>query len=85
MRLPTRYGSRELNLLYLVVDLNFTPLLDCDACLDLEVLEFMNLELRTAPESKQPAQETQSLFQTDPVLQDYITVLRINLASYLTK
>ena len=34
VRLPTRYGSRELNLLYLVVDGNFTPLLGCDACLD---------------------------------------------------
>ena len=39
VRLPTRYGSRELNLLYLVVDGNFTPLLYCDACLDLEVLD----------------------------------------------
>ena len=27
VRLPTRYGNRELNLLYLVVDGNFTPLL----------------------------------------------------------
>ena len=35
MRLLTQYGSRELNLLYLVVDGNFTPLLGCDACLDL--------------------------------------------------
>ena len=71
LRLPTRYGSRELNLLYLVVDGNFTPLLGCDACLDLEVLEFMNLELITTPESKQPEQEMPSFFQTDPVLQDY--------------
>ena len=39
VRLPTRYGSRELNLLYLVVDGNFTPSLGCDACLDLEVLD----------------------------------------------
>ena len=27
VRLPTRYGNRELNLLYLVVDGNFAPLL----------------------------------------------------------
>ena len=38
-KIPTRYESRELNLLYLVVDGNFTPLLYCDACLDLEVLD----------------------------------------------
>ena len=52
-------------------DGNFTPLLGCDACLDLEVLEFMNLELITTPESKQREQEMPSFFQTDPVLQDY--------------
>jgi len=39
------------------VDGNFTPLLGCDACLDLEVLEFMNLELITTPGSKQPEQD----------------------------
>ena len=71
MRLPTRYGSRELNLLYLVVDGNFTPLLGCDACLDLDVLEFMNLELITTPESKKPEQKMPSFFLSDPVLQDY--------------
>ena len=70
VRLPIRYGSDELNLLCLVVDGNFTPLLGCDACLDLKVLEFMNLELITTPESKQAEQEMQSFFQTDPVLQD---------------
>ena len=71
VRLPIRYGSDELNLLCLVVDGNFTPLLGCDACLDLKVLEFMNLELITTPESKQAEQEMPSFFQTDPVLQDY--------------
>ena len=57
--------------MYLVVDGNFIPLLGCDACLDLEVLEFMNLELITTPESKQPEQEMPSFFQTNPALQDY--------------
>ena len=37
-------------------------LLGCDTCLDLEVLEFMNLELITTPESKQPEQEMPRLF-----------------------
>jgi hypothetical protein len=27
------------------VDGDFTPLLSCDACLDLEILKFMNLKL----------------------------------------
>ena len=71
VRLPIWYGSDELNLLCLVVDGNFTPLLGCDACLDLEVLEFMNLELITTPESKQAEQKMPSFFQADPVLQDY--------------
>ena len=71
VRLPSQYGSRELNLLYLVVDGNFTPLLGFDDCLDLEVLAFMNVELITTPESKQPEQELPSFFQIDPVLQDY--------------
>ena len=57
--------------MYLVVDGNFIPLLGCDTCLDLEVLEFMNLELITTPESKQPEQEMPSFFQTNPTLQDY--------------
>ena len=32
-------------MLYPVADGNFTPLLGCDACLHMEVLEFTNLEL----------------------------------------
>lgn len=52
VRLQTQYGGRELNLLYLVVDGNCTPLLGCDACLDLEVLAFMNVELIPTPASK---------------------------------
>lgn len=71
MRLSTQHGSRELNLLYFAVDGNSTPLLGRDACLDLEVLEFMNVELINTPDSKQPEQELPSFFQTDPVLQDY--------------
>ena len=51
VRLPTQYGSHELNLLYLVVYKNFTPLLGCDACLDLAVLVIMNLELINTPRS----------------------------------
>ena len=39
-----------MDLLYLVVDGNFTPLLGSDACLDLEVLKFMNLQLIDSPE-----------------------------------
>ena len=50
VRLPIRWGSDELNLLCIFVDGNFTPLLGCDARLDLKVLEFINLELITTPE-----------------------------------
>ena len=32
VRLSTRYKNRQMNLLYLVVDGNFTPLLGYDAC-----------------------------------------------------
>ena len=34
VRLQTQYKNRQMNLLYLVVDGNFTPLLGCDACFD---------------------------------------------------
>ena len=43
VRLPTQYRNRKL--LYLVVNGNFTPLLSCSGCLDLEVLQFMNLDM----------------------------------------
>jgi hypothetical protein len=33
VRLPTEYEGRKLDLLYLVVEGDFTPLLGCDACL----------------------------------------------------
>ena len=42
---PTQYKNRKLDVLYLVVEGDFTPLLGCDACLDLEVIKFMNLQL----------------------------------------
>ena len=48
VRLPTVYKNRKVDLLYLVVEGDFTPLLSCDACLDLEVLKFMNLQLITS-------------------------------------
>jgi hypothetical protein len=45
VRLPTQYKGKEINFPFLGVDGNFTPLLSCDACLDLEILKFMNLKL----------------------------------------
>ena len=47
VRLPTQYKGRNIDLLYLVVDGDFTPLLmiSCEACFDLEVLQFMDLSL----------------------------------------
>ena len=77
VRLPTRYKNRQMDLLYLVVDGNFTPLLGCDACLDLEVLMFMNLQLIDSPEpdratpKPQGACEDQTMFQKDSVLCGY--------------
>ena len=77
VRLPTRYKNRQMDLLYLVVDGNFTPLLGCDTCLDLEVLKFMNLQLIDSPEpdratpKPQGACEDQTMFQKDSVLCGY--------------
>ena len=77
VRLPTQYKSRQMDLLYLVVDGNFTPLLGCDACLDLEVLKFMNLQLIDSPEPDQATPKTQgacedqTMFQKDSVLCGY--------------
>ena len=77
VRLPTQYKNRKMDLLYLVVDGDFTPLLSCDACLDLEVVKFMNLELIDSPEPKvmnpQKSQDREeSKFVSDPVLRDYL-------------
>ena len=75
--LPTQYKNRKLNLLYLVVEGNFPPLLGCDACLDLEVLKFMNLQLIDTPEPCEASPVTSSQvgdassFKNDPVLSEY--------------
>ena len=76
VRLQTQYENREMNLLYLVVDENFTPLLGCDACLDLEVLQFMNLHLIDTPAPSPAMSDTptcgdQTIFQKDPILREY--------------
>ena len=75
-RLRTQYNSRSMDLLYLVVHGDFTPLLSCDACLDLEVLKFMNVDLiqHTGTESKSKTTHSgnmDNLIKTDPVLKDY--------------
>ncbi|XP_032230541.2 uncharacterized protein K02A2.6-like [Nematostella vectensis] len=78
VRLPTQYKNRKIDLLYLVVHGEFTPLLSCEACLDLEVLKFMNLDLIDTPERL--AEETTQgngnkpnaeLLVEDPVLSQY--------------
>lgn len=77
VRLQTQYKNRQMNLLYLVVDGNFTPLLGCDACLDLEVLQFMNLQLIDTPVPNPAMPDTprargdQTIFQKDPILREY--------------
>ena len=77
VRLQTQYKNHQMNLLYLVVDGDFTPLLGCDACLDLEVLQFMNLQLIDTLEPNPATQEAeqvdgdQTVFHTDQILQEY--------------
>ena len=66
MRLSTQYRSRDINLLYLDADGNFTPLLGCDACLDIEVLKLID-----TPQSEPSVQETPGVLQTDSVLRDF--------------
>lgn len=62
---------------FLNLDRDFVPLLGGDACLDLEVLPFMNIQLIDTPEpnSVKPEvkqrDEDQTIFQMDQVLQDY--------------
>ena len=76
MRLHTRYKNRQMDLLYLVVDGNFTPLLGCDACLDLD-LKFTNLQLIDSPEPDRATPKTQgtsgdqTMFHKDSVLYGY--------------
>ena len=71
----SKYGSRGINLLYLVGKGNFTPLLGCDTCLDIEVLEFTNHKLIDTPKSEiknHLCKKRQAFFfQTDFVLRDY--------------
>ena len=63
-----------MNLLYLVVDGNFTPLLGCDVRLDLEVLQFMNLQLIDTPVPNPAMSDMpracgdQTIFQKDLIL-----------------
>ena len=77
MSLPTQYKDQKLDVLYLVVEGDFTPPLGWDACLDLEVIKFMNLQLIDTPEPQVVNSETsrqdedQSIFETDPVLREY--------------
>ena len=72
VRLQTKYENQEMNLLYLVVDENITPLLGCVACLDLEVLQFINLHLTDTPAPSPAMSDTptcgdQTIFQKDPI------------------
>ena len=63
VRLPTQYKNRHMDLLYLVVDENFSPLLGCDACLDLEVLKFMNLQLIDSQKPDQATPKSQGAYE----------------------
>ncbi len=81
VRLPTQYKGKEINLLFLVVDGDFTALLSCDACLDLEILKFMNLELISGEVCEEelfdgnfegtPNACGLETVKSDPVLKDY--------------
>ena len=41
--LPTQYKNQKLDVLYLLVEGDFTQMLGCDACLNQEVIKFTNL------------------------------------------
>lgn len=75
VRLSTQYKHHTIDVLYLVVHGDFTPLLSCDACLDLEVLKFMNLDLIQATETDRNSTKTQTkvaeIIKTDLLLKDY--------------
>ena len=85
VRLPTRYKNRQMDLLYLVVDGNFTPLLGCDACLDLEVLKFMNLQLIDSPEPDQATPKTRLCSRKNQFYMDTKIVSMTNLENFQTK
>ena len=75
VRLPTQYRNRKIDLLYLVVNGNFTPLLSCSGCLDLEVLQFMNLDLikgeHAVPVTKQDQDLLPDTITSDPILTNF--------------
>jgi hypothetical protein len=81
VRLPTQYKGKEINLPFLVVDGDFTPLLSCDACLDLEILKFMNLKLISGEVCEKESFDGNlegtpkacglETVKSDPVLKDY--------------
>ena len=75
VRLKSQYKSRTINILYLVVREEFTPLLGCYAYLDLEVLKCMNLDLIRHTDTERKSQKTQpgsvDVLKTDPVLREY--------------
>jgi hypothetical protein len=73
--------GKEINLPFLVVDGDFTPLLSCDACLDLEILKFMNLKLISGEVCEKESFDGNlegtpkacglETVKSDPVLKDY--------------
>ena len=67
-----------MDLLFLVVNGDFTPLLSCNASLDLEVLQFMNLDIIEVPQTNANEKQMQKdklikseLFDNDSVLSKY--------------
>ena len=79
VRLPTQHKGRKIDFVYLVVDGVFTPLLGYEACLDLKVLQFLDLLLldllstqpTTIDSSRERSKSTTTL-ASDPVLKDYL-------------
>ena len=73
VRLPTQYKDRKIDLLYLVVERHFTPLLSCDACLGLELL-LMNLHWLDIPDT--------DLDVTTQKIDEYLTIFDIKIEYY---
>ena len=75
VRLSTQYKNRTIDLLYLVVHGDFTPLMSCNSCLDLKVLQFMNLDLiqckPTVPNTQESKHTFPDIITTDPVLMHF--------------
>ena len=81
-----------MDLLFLVVRRDFTPLLSGSACLDLQVLKFMNLDILEVPQAtakeKQKIQDkiTKSdLFDNDVILSKYRDCFRLKPGTLLVK